>query len=227
MAKEEIRRIVPWHGDRSWDVALRALAWSNELAIWARGLLVNENRREHYVGLTAVVVVHLVAIWILAINLEPLIGLPEPKETPISLVVLGAVVAPHPTAQPELVDPTLPVVDPPGVEIEQEQGPAAISAADISMLLAPRPDPVHLNTPLSVPPAASGAIAGLKVVLKVLVKTDGVVGDAQISKSCGFGDLDAAAIRYVKDNWRFIPAMLGNRPVEDWTTVFVPLVSGG
>lgn len=203
----------------------RAMQLGKVFAAHAGAFISRQKRNERTLGFCAVVLVHVFAIWILAISLRPTFVHPPEKEVPISVVVLGAVVAPHPTAQPQLEDPTLPVVPPPDVDIEQEQGPAAISPADISILLAPRPDPAHFNVPPNVPPAHAAA-QGIKVVLRVLVKPDGAIGDAEIATSCGFGDLDAAAVSYVKDNWRFIPAMLGNRPVEDWTTIFVPFTTG-
>lgn len=187
-------------------------------------LLVRHSRNERTIGICAVVLIHVFAIWILVLSLRPAPSTEVRTATPISMVILGAFVAPHPTVQPELIDPTLPIVEPPDVPIEQDAGPSAILAADSSMLLAPRPDPAHLNVPPKRPPAA-GNSGDLRVVLKVLVKADGAIGDAEIAMSCGSAELDTAAMSYVKSNWRFIPAMLGNRPVDDWTTIFVPFAS--
>ncbi len=167
---------------------------------------------------------HLTAIWILAGSIVHTTPVPRDKEISVAFVTVAAMPAPIPDPKPTMVDPTAEIVPPPDVVIEG-QGPMAITGADSTMLLAPRPDPAHFNVPPEVPAGRKSTAGTLAVILKILARPDGSIGDAAVTRSSGMSDLDLAAIRYVKDNWRFIPAMLGERAVQDWTTVLVPFRS--
>lgn len=52
-------------------------------------------------------------------------------------------------------------------------------------------------------------------VLSVFVRSDGTCGDLELKQSSGFAPLDKAALDTVK-RWRFVPARLGNTPVDSW-----------
>ncbi len=180
--------------------------------------------RERPVRIVVVITLHLIAIWCLAGSIVHTAPAPHDREISVAFVTVAAMPAPFPDPKPVMVDPTAEIVPPPDVLIAGE-GPTAITGADSTMLLAPRPDPAHFNVPPQVPAGHTNATGALAVILKILVRPDGSIGDAAVTRSSGMSDLDLAAIRYVKDNWRFIPAMLGAQAVQDWTTELVPFRS--
>lgn len=53
------------------------------------------------------------------------------------------------------------------------------------------------------------------VVLDILVKTDGTIGDIKIKTSSGFKRLDEAALKAVK-RWRYEPATQGGIKIDFW-----------
>ena len=60
-----------------------------------------------------------------------------------------------------------------------------------------------------------------RVVLRVLVKSDGSAGSVEVKSSSGFPRLDQSAIDAVK-SWRFNPATLDGKPVDEWYQVPIP-----
>ena len=58
-------------------------------------------------------------------------------------------------------------------------------------------------------------------LLKVTIGTDGKVTACTIVTSSGSARLDAAAVEYVKDNWRWQPPTQLGKPVEATTEVSV------
>ena len=59
------------------------------------------------------------------------------------------------------------------------------------------------------------------VLLRVLITADGKAGAVEIKKSSGFERLDRAAIEAVKQ-WKFNPATLDGKPIDDWHLVSIP-----
>ena len=57
------------------------------------------------------------------------------------------------------------------------------------------------------------------VLLSVLVRRDGDVGDIDLQQSSGFPALDDAALRTVRSRWRFVPARKDGEPVDARVTV--------
>lgn len=53
------------------------------------------------------------------------------------------------------------------------------------------------------------------VLLKLLVKADGTVGNINVAKSSGFSRLDQAALQAVK-HWRFVPAKQQGKAIDFW-----------
>lgn len=86
----------------------------------------------------------------------------------------------------------------------------------------PRHDAAYLNNPQPAYPALSRRMGEQgKVLLRVLVSPDGHPRRVEIAEGSRHPRLDDAALRAVQQ-WRFIPARLGNEPVE--ASVLVPLV---
>ncbi len=82
-------------------------------------------------------------------------------------------------------------------------------------------DAAYLNNPTPAYPAEAKRknIQG-KVLVLVMVKTDGTPAEVLLSRSSGHQSLDEAAIESVKE-WRFIPARKGNKTVQ--ASVIVPV----
>jgi len=79
----------------------------------------------------------------------------------------------------------------------------------------------YLNNPApSYPTGAKRKGVEGKVLISVLVKTDGTAAIAKVQKSSGSNDLDEAALEAVKD-WKFIPARRSGQIVE--ASVIVPV----
>jgi protein TonB len=55
--------------------------------------------------------------------------------------------------------------------------------------------------------------------LNLLIGEDGKVSDAQLVSSSGHEALDQAAISHAMKSWKFIPCMVGDKPVACWLKV--------
>ena len=60
------------------------------------------------------------------------------------------------------------------------------------------------------------------VILRVLVKSDGTASNVEVKSSSGFPRLDQAAIDAVQ-TWRFNPATIDGKAVEEWYQVPITL----
>jgi len=56
------------------------------------------------------------------------------------------------------------------------------------------------------------------VIVRTLIKTDGIPSELTIRKSCGHPTLDEAALDAVK-SWTFQPAKDGNIPITKWVDI--------
>lgn len=86
----------------------------------------------------------------------------------------------------------------------------------------PRFDAGYLKNPAPVYPSASRRLGEEgRVVLRVLVESDGLPGEVTIKTSSGFPRLDRAAEDAVR-RWKFVPARQGDEAVR--AAVLVPIV---
>lgn len=94
--------------------------------------------------------------------------------------------------------------------------------AESSAPSAPRFDAAYLNNPAPSYPAMSRRLGEEgRVLLNVLVGTDGLAKHVTIAKSSGFTRLDEAALNAVA-KWKFVPAKTLGLPVQ--ASVNVPIV---
>jgi protein TonB len=97
--------------------------------------------------------------------------------------------------------------------IEQPTTPAEPSNAPV---VPPQADASQFNNPAPVYPQQSRRLRETGVViLEVLVKADGSLGDMRLKTSSGYSRLDEAAQKAVK-SWRFVPAKRGNEAIDFW-----------
>jgi len=59
------------------------------------------------------------------------------------------------------------------------------------------------------------------VQLRVLVRADGTAGPVEIASSSGYPLLDQSAAATVR-TWRFSPATVDGRPVDEWYRITIP-----
>ena len=87
---------------------------------------------------------------------------------------------------------------------------------------APSSDAAHLHNPSPIYSSFSRELGEQgRVLLRVLVASDGSVQRVELYQSSGFERLDSAAIKAVS-NWHFIPGKKGGQPVSAW--VIVPIM---
>jgi len=85
-----------------------------------------------------------------------------------------------------------------------------------ALITPPQADASQFNNPAPVYPSQSRRLHEQgTVVLEVLVKADGSLGDLRLKTSSGYSRLDAAALRAVK-NWHFVPAKRGDTAIDFW-----------
>lgn len=130
--------------------------------------------------------------------------LPEPpKEAPPSERAITQETAPEesppPAVQPQ---PNLPLTD----KTDSLGAPVT----------PPREDAHHLNNPRPAYPNRSRQMREQgTVILEVLIRADGTVGEVRVKESSGFKLLDETAAKAVR-RWRYTPARRGNQPIDYW-----------
>ena len=169
-------------------------------------------------GLTSIV--NILMIWILLLNLR----LAPPDTAPdLHATLFAAPTRLQPLPELHLISPSMVVVPVPEIVIEPDVPPTtAITTVSMAQMLAPRPDIAHINVPPELPLLFRALGSGITLILKIFVQQDGSISDAHVVKTSGDAKLDEFAVAYVKANWRYIPASISGKPVEDWTTVLVP-----
>lgn len=121
---------------------------------------------------------------------------------------------------PKFVVPQQDTITVPQIDVAVDDKPVQPMASGTSLLLLPpRPDPTHFNVSPSLPQQFKALASKALVELRVMVEPDGAISDAEVTQSTGNGNLDALAVDYVKEHWRFRPALLGSAPTRDWVTV--------
>ena len=125
---------------------------------------------------------------------------PAPKPLPKAPPSERAVKAPEPEPPPP--------VQPPAEPKPAEPTPAPV--------LPPRAEAGQLSNPAPAYPNLSRRLReeGI-VVLEILIKADGTVGEVKIKRSSGFKRLDTTAVTAVK-RWRYQPATQGDKKIDFW-----------
>ena len=216
-----------------------------EIIIWYRLLTVRKMKPDRSVpySLLMVVLAHLgVAVVVMQRPPQPALTVLEP---PIlqGLIITSKAVTPAPATlpPPPVQKPQPPTRVAPKQERAVERETASEEAASedatppqvapshpstsfhgdtpkpvIAPVMPPNADAAQLDNPPPTYPMQSRRLReeGL-VVLEVLVKADGSLGDMRLKSSSGYTRLDDAAQRAVK-RWRFLPAKRGGEAVDFW-----------
>lgn len=125
-------------------------------------------------------------------------AIPDPTPAPAAPV---GVVEPQPAAKP--------------VEAPVAAAPAP-AAPPAPAIVQPSSDASHLNNPKPAYPAVSKRLGEQgKVVLRVLIGTDGLPQKVEIKQTSGFERLDRQAVDTVL-RWRFVPGTRNGVPEAMW-----------
>lgn len=93
--------------------------------------------------------------------------------------------------------------------------PSSVPPSPESLVL-PHTDASHINNLAPEYPSVSRRLAEEGVVLlEILVRADGTVGELRLKNSSGYTRLDEAALRAVK-HWHFVPAVRGEQKIDYW-----------
>jgi periplasmic protein TonB len=148
---------------------------------------------------------------------------PEPKPAPAAVA----------QAEPSPLPATAPSAAPAASTISRTAAaPAAAAMASASPAPAPAPARVelpsasadYLNNPKpAYPPLSRRLREEGKVVLRVLIETDGTASRAEIRSSSGYERLDQAARQAVL-KWRYVPARRNGVPEAMWFDIPVNFV---
>lgn len=163
---------------------------------------------------------------------------PKPAPTPPAPKTAPKVQAPRPAPAPmplAINDPTPAPNAPTGVTTPQPPAPPItepVAAAPAAPPAPPAPpkielpssDAAYLNNPKPSYPAISKRMGEQgKVVLRVLIGTDGTPQKVEVNKSSGYERLDRQAQEAVM-RWRFVPGKRNGVPETMWNLVPVNFV---
>lgn len=175
---------------------------------------------------------------------EPLVQVqppaPQPKpQAPVQQPVARrkptpAAPAPRPVGPPQPPSPnaTAAVAEPQPLVAPAPPAPAVAAAPAPAVEAAPAPAKVELpstraeylqNPAPNYPPASRRAGEQGKVVVRVLIGTDGTAREAELRQSSGFERLDRAAVDTVR-KWRYVPGKRNGVPEAMWFDVPINFV---
>ncbi len=144
---------------------------------------------------------------------QPVVKQKTPTPTPVipEPAAVDPVPVAEPTPAPQVVAAKTPeVVEKPAPKVEPQAEP---------VIEPPKFGAAYLHNPAPAYPSMSRRSGEQgRVLLKVLVSTNGEADTVQLDKSSGFDRLDQAAIEAVK-KWQFIPAKRNNQPLSAFVLV--------
>ena len=142
-----------------------------------------------------------------------------PRPAPMPVAVADATPAPAAPTGIATPQPPAPPVDAPAVQPSPAPAPPAPPRIEL-----PSSDAAYLNNPRPSYPAISKRMGEQgKVVLRVLIGTDGVPQKVEVNQSSGFDRLDRQAQDAVM-RWRFVPGKRNGVPEAMWNLVPVNFV---
>jgi len=133
--------------------------------------------------------------------------------------------------QAEPTAPALAVAPPaPVAAVQPEPAPAppappAPAAPPAAAVVQPSSKAAYLNNaPPPYPPISRRLGEAGRVVVRVLIGTDGRAQDARIQRSSGFERLDQVALETARHRWRYVPGTRGGVPEAMWFNVPINFV---
>src|ERR1700749_2256411 len=143
-------------------------------------------------------------------------GLHLSEVTPASRELHVVIYSPQsvPPPFPEIAVPEIQVMQPPDIVIADDAATITALAAPPSSVLAPRPDPAHPNPLPGATAFGAANVAQATPLLRLTISSDGSVAQVSIVRSSGQHDVDLAIASFVKEKWRFLPALLNGTAIE-------------
>lgn len=139
---------------------------------------------------------------------------PQPKQKPKPLP--KPLSKPLPKAPPSEKAVSAPPVEPPPPPVRKAKAAPAKAAAAAPAIQPPSAEAQGLNNKAPLYPQLSRKKKEQgTVLLLILVKADGTVGEIKLKTSSGFTRLDQAAKQAVK-RWQFQPALKEGQPIDFW-----------
>lgn len=187
-----------------------------------------QDRRQKYVGISFVVLLHVVAVYALMVGLARRMMeiIPQPIEAEIVDDVQTEEAVPEPPPPP-MKAPPAPFVPPPEILVRQPPPPEskAITRTSVdptprNVIPRPRRTAPQINASSNCPkpeyPSLSLRLGERgTVVLEFLIGTDGRVYRSRVEQSSGYPRLDEAARRALS-RCKFVPGTINGRPTEAW-----------
>lgn len=164
-------------------------------------------------------------------KVEPTPPPPAPQPTPKPQPVVRQTPRPQPTPLPVAVaDPApsdhAPIVPAPVPPAPEEPSPAPARPVEpaVPAVQLPSSSADYLNNPAPAYPPLSRRLGEQgRVVVRVLIGTDGTASQAEIRSSSGFERLDQAALQTVL-KWRYVPGKRAGVPEAMWFNVPINFV---
>ncbi len=164
-------------------------------------------------------------------KVEPTPPPPAPQPTPKPQPVVRQTPRPQPTPLPVAVaDPApsdhAPIVPAPVPPAPAEPSPAPARPVEpaVPAVQLPSSTADYLNNPAPAYPPLSRRLGEQgRVVVRVLIGTDGTASQAEIRSSSGFERLDQAALQTVL-KWRYVPGKRAGVPEAMWFNVPINFV---
>lgn len=164
-------------------------------------------------------------------KVEPTPPPPAPQPTPKPQPVVSQTPRPQPTPLPVAVaDPApsdhAPIVPAPVPLAPAEPSPAPARPVEpaVPAVQLPSSTADYLNNPAPAYPPLSRRLGEQgRVVVRVLIGTDGTASQAEIRSSSGFERLDQAALQTVL-KWRYVPGKRAGVPEAMWFNVPINFV---
>lgn len=164
-------------------------------------------------------------------KVEPTPPPPAPQPTPKPQPVVRQTPKPQPTPLPVAVaDPApsdhAPIVPAPVPPAPAEPSPAPARPVEpaVPAVQLPSSTADYLNNPAPAYPPLSRRLGEQgRVVVRVLIGTDGTASQAEIRSSSGFERLDQAALQTVL-KWRYVPGKRAGVPEAMWFNVPINFV---
>ena len=144
-----------------------------------------------------------------------------PRPAPMPVAIADPPPAPNAPVGVTTPQPPAPPIEAPVAPPAPPAPPAPSAPARIDM---PSSDAAYLNNPKPGYPAISKRMGEQgKVVLRVLIGTDGLPQKVEINKSSGYDRLDRQAQEAVM-RWRFVPGKRNGVPEAMWSLVPINFV---
>lgn len=144
---------------------------------------------------------------------------PRPAPAPRQLTTLND----SPTAPVVAAEPAPPPPAPPAPPPPPAAAPAAAPAP--AQVVQPSSNAAYLNNPKPAYPAISKRLGESgRVVVRVLIGTDGRAKEAQVQRSSGYDRLDQVALETARDRWRYVPGTRNGVPEAMWFNVPINFV---